>query len=242
MRLSADDIEAAIATVAANQPAGELLNFNQVAVLLNERLADLLIGGPSVANIGSTDASPARHVAPAGRCRICGCTMWNACVIERDDGYPPLTCAWADPSHTLVHQSLLPRPRQSSSGGMNEHRVEWPLGDGTGQEAAAADPSPPNFYEEMARVMASPAIAAFARKRTAHMLVCGHTRESDLTKPPGYIARQARGTLTSFTDIVGPNRMNMPPGRRADCLKLVEAAGAKLIALWERLQVEVDEE
>jgi hypothetical protein len=119
---------------------------------------------------------------------------------------------------------------------------EWPLGCGNGQEAAAADPSPPlRFYDEVARIKAGGAIEAFARKRAGHIINAGHTAENDLTKPPGYIARQAKGSLSAFIDIVGPCRMNMPPMRRSDCLKLVEAAGAKLIALWDRLQIEVDE-
>jgi hypothetical protein len=117
--------------------------------------------------------------------------------------------------------------------------IEWPLL-GTREAAPAEIAAPPSFYEAIARIKASPALEAFARKRAGHIRV-GHTAESDLTKPPGYIARQAKGSLSSFLDIIGAQRMNMPPARRTDCLKLVEAAGAELIALWERLQVEVPE-
>lgn len=42
--------------------------------------------------------------AAAGRCRVCGCTDGNACVLAPEiiegDG-APLTCRWVDPSRTL---------------------------------------------------------------------------------------------------------------------------------------------
>lgn len=111
-----------------------------------------------------------------------------------------------------------------------------------GQEAEGAQPLLPlPFREQIALVKASPAIEAFARKRVGHMSI-GHTPESDLTKPPAHFARQARGSLSALIDAIGPYRMNLPPAARTDCMKRIEGAAAMLIALWERVQVEVPEE
>lgn len=118
-------------------------------------------------------------------------------------------------------------------------KPEWPL---LGQEAGAQPLLPLPFHEHVAVVKSSPAIEAFARRRAGQMINSGHTPETDLEKPPGKLAREALWRLTAFLEITGPQRMNMPPMRRADCLKYVEGAGAMLIALWERLQVEVPDE
>lgn len=117
---------------------------------------------------------------------------------------------------------------------------EWPL---LGQEAEGqAAHRSSAFYDHMAQVKASPAIDAFARRRAGQIINRGHTLESDLKKAPGIIARQAKGSLSAFLDIIGPYRMNMPPARRSECLNAIESAAANLIALWERLQHEVPEE
>ena len=121
---------------------------------------------------------------------------------------------------------------------------EWPLlgpAEGAGgDEHAAAGVL--RFYDHVALIRASDAVEAFARRRAGQIVHKGHTLESDLGKAPGVIARQAKGSLSTFLDIIGPYRMNMPPQRRTECLRAIESAGANLIALWERLQIEVDEE
>jgi hypothetical protein len=110
-----------------------------------------------------------------------------------------------------------------------------------GQGAEGREPLLPlPFAELMAVVKSSPALDAFARKRVGHMTV-GHTPEADLTKPIGYIARQAKARLSALLDIVGPQRMNLPPGSRANCISFIDAAGAMLIALRERVETEVPE-
>lgn len=39
-------------------------------------------------------------VAPE-RCRVCGCTEANPCVLEFEDEDHQLTCSWMDFDHTL---------------------------------------------------------------------------------------------------------------------------------------------
>jgi hypothetical protein len=101
---------------------------------------------------------------------------------------------------------------------------------------------PLGFHEQVEIVMASPAIRAFARHRVGQIVHRGHTAESDLGKGIGQLAAEAQYRLAGLHDIVGRYRMNLPPGRRGDCMKYIEGAGAVLIALWERVQVEVPEE
>lgn len=117
------------------------------------------------------------------------------------------------------------------------HEAQWPP---TAADAQPLLPLP--FNEHVAAILASPAVAAFARRRAGQLINTGHSPESDLAKPPGHLARHVKGSLGTFLDIIGPQRMNMPPQRRTDCLRAIEAAGAMLIALWERVQVEVPDE
>jgi hypothetical protein len=92
------------------------------------------------------------------------------------------------------------------------------------------------FHEHVELIRSSRAVGAFARRRAGQIVNKGHTLESDLSKAPGAIAREALWRLTAFLEIVGPQRMDLPPGRREQCMKYVEGAGASLIALWDRLQ------
>lgn len=101
---------------------------------------------------------------------------------------------------------------------------------------------PLDFNELVAAVRASRAVDAFARHRAGQIIHTGHTPESDLTKGIGQLASEAQYRLSALHEIVGRYRMNLPPGRRSDCLKYIEGAGAVLIALWERVQVEVPDE
>lgn len=100
----------------------------------------------------------------------------------------------------------------------------------------------PGFYDLVRRIKLGDAVEAFARRRAGQILNSGHTPESDLEKGIGQIAAQAQYRLAALHEIVGRYRMNLPPMSRTDCLKHIEGAGAVLIALWERCQVEVDEE
>jgi hypothetical protein len=103
MRLSGNEIEAAITATAAEQRPGELLDFERVAQRLNQQLHDQLVGRPRDARLRPATPAPARF-APAGRCRVCGCTERRACLVatgsagEFDDRR---ACGWADASHTL---------------------------------------------------------------------------------------------------------------------------------------------
>jgi hypothetical protein len=101
---------------------------------------------------------------------------------------------------------------------------------------------PLDFGEQYDKVMASRALRAFARRRVGQMIYRGHTTERDLEKGIGQIAAEAQYRLAALHDIVGRYRMNLPPERRKDCMKYIESAGAVLISLWERCQVEVPEE
>lgn len=120
---------------------------------------------------------------------------------------------------------------------------EWPL---LGAVEAAASDAPDvaaslRFFELVAQVRDSEAVEAFARRR-AGQIKAGHTPESDLVKDPHHIALRAKHSISAFLEVVAPGRMNLPPLSRRDCLARIEAAGAVLIALWERVQVEVDDE
>lgn len=116
---------------------------------------------------------------------------------------------------------------------------EWPLSDAAAVDAPDDAAAPLRFFELIAQVRECEAVEAFARRR-AGQIRAGHTLESDLAKAPAHIALRAKHSLSAFIEVVGPQRMNLPPLTRAECLARVEAAGAVLIALWERLQVEVD--
>jgi hypothetical protein len=119
--------------------------------------------------------------------------------------------------------------------------AEWPI-----TKPAAGEPAEPllplAFSEHVELIKASRAVDAFARRRAGQMVSHGHTPESDLAHPPAHIAREAKDRLHAFLDFMGPGRMNLPPERRAQLLRYVETSGAILIALWERLQVEVPDE
>jgi hypothetical protein len=117
---------------------------------------------------------------------------------------------------------------------------DWPLGKAV--EAGAQPLLPLPFPEVVAAVKSSGAIDAFARRRAGQIIHSGHTPESDLTKGIGQLAAEAQYRLAALHEIVGRYRMNLPHGRRSDCFKYIEGAGAVLIALWERCQVEVPEE
>lgn len=116
-------------------------------------------------------------------------------------------------------------------------KQEWPLGKAL--EAGAEPLLPLPFPEVVAAVKSSGAIDAFARRRAGQIIHSGHTAESDLTKGIGQLASEAQWRLSALHEVVGRFRMNLPPARRADCLKYIEGAGAVLIALWDRCQVEV---
>lgn len=94
MRLTEQEVEAAFADAARECAPGEPLTFQRVAELLNDRLAANLVGVAQTPHLASSQI---------GTCRICGCTDEQGCVIEREDGYPSLTCAWTDPEHTLCN-------------------------------------------------------------------------------------------------------------------------------------------
>lgn len=119
-------------------------------------------------------------------------------------------------------------------------RHERPLGKAL--EAGAQPLLPLPFPEVVAAIKASGAVGAFARRRAGQIIHSGHTSESDLTKGIGQLASEAQYRLAALHEIVGRYRMNLPPGRRGDCLKYIEGAGAVLIALWDRCQTEVPEE
>jgi hypothetical protein len=109
--------------------------------------------------------------------------------------------------------------------------------------AADAQPFLPlAFNEHVALIRAGPAIDAFVRRRAGQMVTHGHTPESDLARSIGFIANEARWRLAALHEIVGPNRMNLPPGRREQCVRYIESAGGILISLWDRVHTEVPEE
>lgn len=116
---------------------------------------------------------------------------------------------------------------------------EWPLPRAVPDEAAPLLPLA--LDEHVALVKASPAIEAIARKRAVQIATHGHTLESDCEQPIGQLADQAKHRLTALTEIVGRSRMNLPADRREQCLRYVEIAGALVLALWERCQVELPE-
>lgn len=105
---------------------------------------------------------------------------------------------------------------------------------------------PLGLEEHVERIKAGPAIDAFVRKRAVQILTHGHTPETDLAKPIGLIACAAKQRLDALTEIVGGpyGRMNLPPDPelRARCIRYIDIAGGILIALRERIQVEVPEE
>lgn len=118
---------------------------------------------------------------------------------------------------------------------------EWPL---LGREVEAAEPLLPLPLEEhVAVIKSSPAIDAFARKRSVQVVTHGHTAEADLQHSIGTLAMEAKARLNALTEIVGgyQGRMDLPPGRREQCMRYVEISGALLIALWERCQAEPQE-
>jgi hypothetical protein len=119
--------------------------------------------------------------------------------------------------------------------------AEWPL-----PKPAAADAAEPLlplvFSEHVELIRSGRAVDAFARRRAGQMVSHGHTAESDLDKPPAYLAKQAKDRLHAFLDFMDPQRMNLPPERRAQLLRYVDTAGAMLIALRERIETEVPDE
>lgn len=121
---------------------------------------------------------------------------------------------------------------------------EWPLlgleAEGVG-DAEHAAVNVLRFYDVVDQVRRSDAVEAVARRRAGQILHSGHTPESDLAVAPGKLAREALWRCQAFLEVVGPYRMNLPPQRRRDCLKYIEGAAASLVALWDRVQVEVDE-
>jgi hypothetical protein len=118
--------------------------------------------------------------------------------------------------------------------------AQSPIGDDAASELAPMLPLA--FHEHVELIKASRAVDAITRRRAGQMLTGRHTPESDLDKSIGHIVNQVRYRLGALAEIVGQQRMNLPPGRRGDCLKYIESAGATLIALWERVQVEVPED
>jgi hypothetical protein len=120
-------------------------------------------------------------------------------------------------------------------------KPEWPVG-APAAEDGAQPLLPLAFDEHVAVLLASPALAAFARKRATQMLTHGHTAEADLERTLDRLATEAKARMHAFLDFVGPHRMNLPRGRREQCLRYIEVAGALLMALWDRCQVEVPEE
>jgi hypothetical protein len=96
--------------------------------------------------------------------------------------------------------------------------------------------------ELIASIKASDAITAFATKRAVQISVHGHTPESELERPILEIAREAQARLHALGNYVLPGRMNLPAERREQCLRYIEVAGGILLALWDRVQVEVPEE
>jgi hypothetical protein len=137
---------------------------------------------------------------------------------------------------------------------------EWPIesraaaGAGPGASAPfapaaiAADDGAPllplALEEHVALIRSSAAIDAFARKRAVQIVTHGHTPEADLEKPIGLLACEAKSRLDAFTEIAGGRygRMNLPAEHRERCLRYVEIAAGILVALWDRCQVEVDEQ
>jgi hypothetical protein len=119
-------------------------------------------------------------------------------------------------------------------------KQEWPIG--RALEEAGEPLLPLALEEHVAAILASPAIAAFARKRAVQTVTHGHSLEADLERDIARLAHEAKARLNAFTEIVPRGRMNLPPANRERCLRYVEIAGALVIALWERCQVEVPEE
>jgi hypothetical protein len=100
MRLTAEDVSIAFAAAARLAAPGEPIDFDEVADELNRRLEDNLLGRVTNLNRPAAEPAPDGGLIP-GRCRVCGCTEINACVLERTDGYRALTCAWSDAERTL---------------------------------------------------------------------------------------------------------------------------------------------
>jgi hypothetical protein len=102
---------------------------------------------------------------------------------------------------------------------------------------------PLTFTDHVRLIKDGRAIDAFARRRAGAIASHGHSAEADLAKCPGQLASEVHWRMAAFIDVMGRyGRMNMPRGRRVELLRRVETAGAMLIALWDRLQVEVPEE
>lgn len=121
-------------------------------------------------------------------------------------------------------------------------KYEWPLGK-AGEAADADNPQPllPLALDEhIAAIMATPAIAAFARKRAVQIVEHGHTAEQDLERDLVHLVNEAKNRLHAFIDIVPRGRMNLTPVQRDRALRYLEIGGALLIAAWLRCQVEVD--
>lgn len=113
-----------------------------------------------------------------------------------------------------------------------------------GQEAGAQPLLPLPLPELVAAIKSGPALDAIARKRAVQICEHGHSPENDLTRPIGALAIEAKRRLDALTEIVGGynGRMNLPCERRDQCQRYVEIAGGILLALWERMQVEVPDE
>jgi hypothetical protein len=117
-----------------------------------------------------------------------------------------------------------------------------PVGLGGAGHQDAQPLLPLAFTEHVELIKAGRAVDAFARRRAGQMISHGHTPEADLARSPAYLAKEAKDRLHAFLDYMGPRRMNLPPERREQLLRYIDTCGAMLIALRDRLAVEVPED
>lgn len=125
-------------------------------------------------------------------------------------------------------------------------KPEWPIVAAERADPPAADDRQPllplALSEHVELIKGGAALDAFARKRASQIVTHGHTPEADLQRPIAALANEAKYRLTAITEVLGRNRMNLPPERREQCMRYIEIAGGILISLWDRCQVEVDEQ
>lgn len=106
-------------------------------------------------------------------------------------------------------------------------------------------PSPPaqhlpaDYLAIVAALWASPSIGAFLNKRVDQALRHGHTPRSDMELAPYFLARRTRECLDAALERLS-GRTPAPRARLEAALKSVEAAGAKTMALHDRLRAEIE--
>lgn len=96
--------------------------------------------------------------------------------------------------------------------------------------------------DELKALWISPALGAFIHRRLEQLMSWGHTPASDLAQPVDQLVRHARDRLTSFLEITGHGRMNLPAEHRAMLIRKIEIAGALLLAAHDRIRAEVPDE